>query len=295
MFPTITRRAVSHTAPTLGSTLLETNMISALSRRFAFSVAVLIAAGAPALSQIDPAARFLDNCRRNRSDNAQFCEVRNFTMPVSKALTVDGRDNGGITVHAWDKNEVQVVAMVQAQAESEQEARDIARQVVVAGANGSVRAEGPRSARRQSWSVSYEVWTPRNTELALTASNGGISVDGIEARMNLETVNGGLSLTDVDGDVRGVTTNGGITAQLGGDRWRGSGLDLRTSNGGVHLVIPSNYSAVLETGTVNGGLDIGFPVTIQGAIGRQFSAQLGGGGATIRAVTTNGGVSIRRR
>jgi len=274
---------------------LEINMISVLSRRFAFSVALSIAAGAPALSQIDPSARFLDNCRRNRSDNEQFCEVRNFTMPTSKALTVDGRDNGGITVHAWDKNEVQVVAMVQAQAESEQDARDIARQVVVAGANGTVRAEGPRTARRQSWSVSYEVWTPRNTELALTASNGGISVDGIEARMNLETVNGGLTLTDVDGDVRGVTTNGGITAQLGGDRWRGSGLDLRTSNGGVHLVIPSNYSAVLETGTVNGGLDIGFPVTVQGAIGRQFSAQLGGGGATIRAVTTNGGVSIRRR
>ena len=36
-------------------------------------------------------------------------------------------------------------------------------------------------------------------------------------------------------------------------------------------------------------------MTVQGAFGRSFTTQLGSGGATIRAVTTNGGVSIRRR
>src|SRR4029078_1078129 len=156
---------------------LETIMISAFSPRLAFSFAVLIAASSPALSQIDRSGRFLDDCQRSRSDSERFCEVRNFSMPASKALTIDGRENGGITVHAWDKNEVQVVAMVQAQAESQQEARDIARQIVVAGTNGGGRAEGPRTEPRQSWSVSYEVFAPRNTELGLTASNGGISVD----------------------------------------------------------------------------------------------------------------------
>jgi DUF4097 and DUF4098 domain-containing protein YvlB len=117
----------------------------------------------------------------------------------------------------------------------------------------------------------------------------------MESRMSLETVNGGLSVRDIGGDVRGTTVNGGITAELSGDRWSGNGLDLRTSNGGVHLSIPSSYSAQLETGTVNGGLDIGFPVTVQGSFGRSFTTQLGGGGPTIRAVTTNGGVTIRRR
>jgi DUF4097 and DUF4098 domain-containing protein YvlB len=113
--------------------------------------------------------------------------------------------------------------------------------------------------------------------------------------MELETVNGGLNLTDVDGDIRGRTVNGGVSADLSGDRWRGAGLDLRTSNGGVNITLPANYSAILETGTVNGGLNLGFPVTIQGTVGKQFTTQLGGGGATIRATTTNGGVTIRRR
>ena len=241
------------------------------------------------------AANFVDNCQRNRSDNARVCETRNIAVSASRALVVDGQQNGGIAVHAWDRPDIQVVAMVQAQAESEAEAQAIAKQIAISSNNGDVRATGPETEKRQSWSVSYEVWAPRATNLCLTAHNGGISVDGIEASVNLQTVNGGLDLRDVSGEVHGVTTNGGITADLGGDRWRGNGLDLRTSNGGVQLRIPANYSATLETGTVNGDLDIRIPITVQGLLGRQISTQLGSGGATVRAMTTNGGVSIRPR
>ena len=39
---------------------------------------------------------------------------------------------------------------------------------------------------------------------------------------------------------------------------------------------------------------IDFPITVQGRIGRSLSTDLGNGGQTIRATTTNGGVEIRR-
>ena len=94
--------------------------------------------------------------------------------------------------------------------------------------------------------------------------------------------------------MRGRTTNGGVEAELTGDTWEGTGLDLETTNGGVRLRIPEDYSARLETGTVNGGIDIDFPVTVQGRIGREFSTTLGGGGPLLRAETTNGHVRISR-
>jgi DUF4097 and DUF4098 domain-containing protein YvlB len=260
------------------------------------TAAFVVALAGPAGAQSDRTARFLDNCHRDRGDDAQFCEARDFTLAAGKSLSVDGRDNGGITVHAWDRNETKVTALIQARGETERDAQDIAKQITVSTNASDVRADGPRTNRRhESWSVSYEIWAPRHTELSLSASNGGISVDGMDSRMTLETVNGGLSLADVGGDVRGTTVNGGVTANLSGDRWSGAGLDLRTSNGGVHLMLPSNYSAQLETGTVNGGMDIGFPITVQGSIGRRVNTQLGAGGPTIRATTTNGGISIRRR
>lgn len=258
-----------------------------------FAIASLCVVSAAAGAQ--SSANFLENCQRGRGDNARVCETRNVAVGSVRALAVDGRENGGITVHAWDQPNIQVVAMIQAQAETEAVAQAIAHAITVSSSGGQVHAEGPQTERRQSWSVSYEVWAPRTTNLGLTARNGGIAVDGIESSMNLETVNGGLDLRDISGDVHGVTQNGGISADLGGDRWRGNGLDLKTSNGGVQLRVPSNYSAALETGTVNGELDIRIPITVQGMLTRQISTQLGSGGATIRAMTTNGGVSIRPR
>jgi hypothetical protein len=55
--------------------------------------------------------------------------------------------------------------------------------------------------------------------------------------------------------------------ELGGDRWDGEALDVNTTNGGVVMSIPDNYSAKLETGTTNGGISTDFvvPVTIRTA------------------------------
>jgi putative adhesin len=260
-----------------------------------FAGLVIFAAAAHA--QDDRAARFLDNCRNNHSrDNEEFCEVRNFTMAAGRTLSVDGRENGGITVHGWDGAGIKVLAFVQAQAETEADAAATAHAVSVTPNGSEILATGPESRNgRQWWSVSYEIWAPRHTDLTLTASNGGLSVDGIESRMALQTVNGGLKLTDIGGDVHGATSNGGVTAELSGDRWSGAGLDLQTSNGGVRVSVPANYSAQLETGTVHGKLNVDFPMTVQGAIGRHVSTTLGSGGPLIRLTTTNGGVSVVRR
>jgi DUF4097 and DUF4098 domain-containing protein YvlB len=264
--------------------------------RGSFSLMLL---ATPLLAQTRTGARadrWIDDCRdRSRRDRAQVCEVRNSTPPVTASLTVDGRENGGATVRGWDKKEIQVTAMIQASADSQDEAQDLAKQITVSTDGGRIRADGPSARRRQSWSVSYEIWAPRNTALSMTASNGGLGVEGINARVDLETTNGGLSLRDVGGDVRGSTVNGGVSVDLDGVRWEGAGLDVRTTNGGVNLSIPTNYSARLETGTVNGGMNIDFPITVQGIIGRRLTTQLGAGGATLRVTTTNGGVTIGRR
>ncbi len=60
------------------------------------------------------------------------------------------------------------------------------------------------------------------------------------------------------------------------------------------MSIPENYSAHLQTGTVNGGINVDFPVTVQGNINKQLAVNLGSGGATVKAMTTNGGVRVKR-
>lgn len=72
------------------------------------------------------------------------------------------------------------------------------------------------------------------------------------------------------------------------------GLDVETHNGGIQLAVPEHYSAELETGTTHGRVRFDFPLTVQGTTGQHITTTLGGGGAKVRAITTNGGVTIHR-
>lgn len=228
-------------------------------------------------------------------DSDRFCEVLTATTASAGSLRVDAGQNGGVDVTAWDRNDVEIRAKVWANARSEARAQEIARAVKISVSGGRIAADGPDVGRRESWGVSYEIQVPRTSDLDLETVNGGISVEDVTGDIRFAATNGGVHLTGVAGDVQGRTTNGGLHIELDGDRWAGAGLDAETVNGGVDLTIPRAYSAELVTGTVNGGIDIDFPVTVRGRIGRQLRTTLGDGGPTIRAVTTNGGVKIKRR
>jgi hypothetical protein len=228
-------------------------------------------------------------------DRDRFCEVRTATVDAVARLDVDGGANGGVEVQAWDGDRIEIQARVWANARSEERAEEIASDIEVQAEGGRIHAEGPRTGRREGWGVSYRLKVPHDIDLKIRTTNGGIDVADVAGDIEFRATNGGVTLTDVAGDVRGRTTNGGLHVELAGDRWSGSGMDVETTNGGITLLVPEAYSAELVARTTNGGIDIGFPVTVQGRIGREIRATLGDGGPTIRATTTNGGVRISRR
>ena len=257
---------------------------------------VVFAAVTATAQEPTPSMQCDDGWRGWRGRGEHVCEIRESTLPATGALSVDGRQNGGVEVTGWDREEVLVRARVQAWGDDEEEARDLASEVVVQ-TDDVIRADGPDGdgwRGGSGWSVSYEIFAPRSTDLDLETHNGGITIKDVQGDLDFEATNGGIRLDGLAGDVRGRTTNGGVDATLTGDTWEGEGLDLRTTNGGVRLRIPDDYSARLETGTVNGGVDIDFPVTVQGRIGRELSTTLGDGGPLVLAETTNGGVRVSR-
>jgi hypothetical protein len=272
-----------------------------LIRRSLVAVALLSAA-APAHAQRsdDDNARWLEQCQNNWNsdrDRGRACEVR--TVPVrlsGRAIEVDGRENGGIKVQGWNGDSVRVTARIQAWDDDDAGASSLLKEIRITTDGRRVLAEGPSSGwHRRNWSVSYMIWVPRNFDLTLEANNGGLGVTGVRGKLDLRTTNGGLSLDDVGGDVHARTQNGGLNVNLAGNQWDGAGLDAETQNGGVRVSIPEKYAATLETGTVNGSMQTDFPITVQGRISRRLTLPLNGGGKTIRAMTTNGGVRLTAR
>ena len=236
-------------------------------------------------------------CRDNWQGDklARHCEIKEQTLPATDGtIKVDGRVNGGVAIKGWDRNEILMRARIQSTGPSAAEANDLATQIRIETTGSNIFASGPPNRTDHWWSVSYEVFVPHRSNLSLKTNNGGISITDVNGRLEFSALNGGVNLRRVGGTVKGGTTNGGLTVELSGERWDGEALDVKTTNGGVSMLIPENYSAHLETSTVNGHLSIDFPVTVQGNITRELAVNLGSGGATIRAMTTNGGVRIRR-
>ena len=241
-------------------------------------------------------ARSSDDCNRGGYDSsrASYCEVREETIGGAGLLDVDAGANGGIKVVGWDRGDVVVRTIVRGSGETDADARRMVSGVrIETGAH--IRATGPETGNRESWSVQFELHVPRRGQLALHTNNGGISIDDFQGIAEFRAKNGGVTLRNVGGEIKGETTNGGVTIDLNGDRWDGMGLDVSTHNGGVKLTLPERYSAELEAGTTNGRVTTDFPIAVQGRIDREIHTTLGSGGVKIRAMTTNGGVSIHRR
>jgi DUF4097 and DUF4098 domain-containing protein YvlB len=163
-----------------------------------------------------------------------------------------------------------------------------------------VRADLPTSRSRTSVSVDYEVFAPRQTDLVLRTTNGGVSVQGIAGRLEARTTNGSVTLREVAGDVRAQTTNGSVSVDLDGPGARTSALAVETTNGAITIGVPAGYSADLAASTEVGrisvsGLDLQDERRERGRpVGDRVEARLGAGGPRLSAMTRNGGITIRR-
>lgn len=220
-------------------------------------------------------------------------DLQRIHEPAPKGVwRIDAGENGSVQLSDWDEDEVLICAQVVAWSPDQERAAKLLRSIHVETGGGVLRAEGPAQSKSARWSVSYEIFAPRQTDLDVAALNGAVAVEGIRGRMTLRTENGPLSIIGAGGDIRGRTSNGPLSVTLTGSRWHGQGLDLETTNGPVQLSIPRDYSAELTTGTVNGpmaGADLG---ARRAGRHRHVSTVLGSGGAPIRVVTTNGPVTV---
>jgi hypothetical protein len=259
--------------------------------------AILVAGRVPAQSfTTTPCGNDEGNTNNNGwpfGQQTRVCELRRATLPlIDGQLSVSGK-NGGIDVIGEERQDIALEARVITQDSSREEAESLAREVKIV-TTGTIHAEGPSNwgFSHRSWSVNWSLRVPRHVAAELHTVNGGIKVTNLVGVIHVDTTNGGLTLDDLGGDVHATTVNGGLDIKLDGNEWHGAGLVAKSTNGGVTVKAPDQYSAHLVAQTVNGGISVGFPITIQGKIRHQIDTNIGQGGATLHFQTVNGGVSI---
>jgi DUF4097 and DUF4098 domain-containing protein YvlB len=227
-------------------------------------------------------------------DRERFCEVRDLTMQAPSTFEVS-TTNGGVAIEGTSRRDIAIHARIVATADTVGNAQALAAKVAIQTSGGRLDADGPRSERGASWSVSYRIEAPSRLNITATSNNGSVGITGIDGTLRVETDNGSLHLTDVAGDVRATTSNGSLQVDLSGNSWAGAGLEATTSNGSVKVNMPRDYNAHLVASTNNGSMRVDRPMMVQGRIGRDIDTNLGRGGATLRLRTSNGSLVINEK
>jgi len=223
-----------------------------------------------------------------------------------KAIEIKGI-NGAIVAKAASGSEVQVTAVKHAGDKGDP--ADVTFKVVEGAEGVTICAMYPGKAnepnecaqgkggrmnvRDNDTRVDFTVHVPAGVNFVAKTVNGGIESDQVGGNVYATTVNGDVNVAAA-GYVRATTVNGSIEASLGRADWQGD-LEFSTVNGGIALRLPQGVGAEVTAGTVNGGFDTDFPLTVQGKWGpKQISGTIGSGGRKLTLNTVNGSISLRR-
>ncbi|TFG53398.1 MAG: hypothetical protein E4H37_03280 [Gemmatimonadales bacterium] len=153
--------------------------------------------------------------------------------------------------------------------------------------------EGRLNSDDNDVSVDFEISVPAGVRFIGRTVNGDVDATGLTADTDVSTVNGEVEVR-TEGEAEASTVNGSIRATMGKATWSGT-VEFHTVNGSIEVTLPSDFSAEVRAGTVNGDISTDFPLTVTGRFGpRRVSGTVGGGGRKLELETVNGDISLRK-
>lgn len=225
-------------------------------------------------------------------------------------LTVRTDRNGGVYVRGWDGGGYSVKACKAVGPDVNPAA------IRVTNSGEGLTATGPDEGQ---WVVYFLIRAPRGASLDLEASNGPISIAGVNGdikarvsngpislkessgRIDARAQNGPISIAGGSGHITAQAQNGPVSVKLDGNTWNGQ-LDASTKNGPVSLKLPRGFrTGVLVQQFGHGPIScraedckqISMYSEDEDHDGRVRKLQFGSGPQVVRLSTVNGPVSVK--
>ena len=208
--------------------------------------------------------------------------------------------SGAVHAVAADGNEVEVTAIKRSRGMNPAEVP-----IAVIQRNGDLTvcaavrdaadecAEGGDLGRGGGMNIEYTVRVPKGVRFAAHTVNGGITVAGLAAAVELETVNGGIEVS-TSGSARAETVNGSIRAAVGSTT---EDLSFQTVNGSIGVAMPEDAAVDVRAETLSGSITSDFALNIEKAKpGQQKTAsgRIGAGGHQLKMETVNGSIALHK-
>jgi len=213
-------------------------------------------------------------------------ETVHFTSPlVDGGLVIVENRVGAINVRGGSTNECRIDIRITARADTQEEARAMAKTVTMKVENTDarffIRPVKPDDSDWSNLDVAFEITVPHHVNLQLTTDVGAVLLRDVQGQIKVRANVGAIKTENVRGDI-----------------------ELETNVGNVDFIAPDDLSAIVTALTNMGSIKSDLPIQVgskaqageghpQISMGSTAAGTLGAGEGTVKLKSNVGSISIR--
>ena len=234
------------------------------------------------------------------------------------SLTIVGAPIGSITVEGWQRNEVDVTADIELQAETEADLAKLATvngfmfdddlnhiNILSAGTHDSKYMKKnfkdfPKRLLNLPWKIDFKIRVPASTDVEINAGHGPLTLSGVEGALRVSATESETTLTLIGGTVTATVTAGKVRLIIPVRSWRGAGADIRVAGGVVDVELAPGFNGdidadILRVGKIVNGYEGLEKREKPGITERVVRARAGAGGAFFKFTVGEGTINFTKQ
>lgn len=239
-----------------------------------------------------------------------------FDFGVGGTLSVAGAPNGSIRVEGWSKNEIEISAEIEINAQSEADLDELAKVtgfildesigrtgIMSVGTHDKaylkrVAKKFPKTLIGLPFKIDYVIKVPRYCDLQIDGGKGDLFVAGVEGSMKINYLDTNATLNLVGGGVYATFGGGTVVVSVPTRSWRGRFADIQLATGTMNVSLPPSLNAeldavILRTGKIDNAYTDLKPKTRKDIFTEKLiAAKSGTGGIPLRFTVGDGSLNI---
>jgi hypothetical protein len=231
-------------------------------------------------------------------------------------VTIVGAPKGSIAIEGWQKNEIEISADIEVEAETEADLAQLAKingfildegfghvRILTVGTNDKnymkrVAKKFPKHLLDKPFKINYRVKVPTYCDLEINGGNGDLTLSNVEGAMQIRVLEGNAKIELTGGAVSAVFGSGTIDLKIASRSWRGRHADFQLASGTLNVELPQNFNADIDASILRSGKIESSVLSLKPRERAKFTdqsviARAGNGGATLSFTVGDGTLKIK--
>lgn len=244
-------------------------------------------------------------------------KTENIEFGNGGSVSVVGAPNGSISIEGWQKNEVEITAEIEVQAENEADLAQLAavNSFVFDQTAGSVsiisvgthdKSYMKRNAKKfpkklllMPVRIDYKIKVPVFSALEIDGGRGDFDLSNVEGVMRINFLDTNARLKLLGGTIMATFGAGNIDMEILPRSWRGSGAEIQIVKGNLNVKLPLNLNADVDASILRTGKIENTYTTLKQRDRTKFTEKLiaakaGNGGAKFSFTVGDGDLKIAK-